>query len=128
MYIILRDYIKDMSYYAELRGFIKDNQLTALTQYQEDLFYSFLKDNYEYIKTYVVGYYEERVKIQFIDTGLNHAIVDFGLIIKDGKIHDIYVIEFNPFSMRTGSGCLDWAKEKNYITLLNGPFEFRIIN
>ena len=125
--IILRSFIDNIPPFAELRGFIKDYKLNALTQYQDDLPSSFLRGNYDIIKETVCGFYNKEVENRLRQSGLSHAVVDFGLRVgANFNLQGVILIEFNSFGFRSGSGCFDWSNEKDFEVMVRGPFEFRI--
>eukprot|EP01129_Flabellula_baltica_P014870 TRINITY_DN725_c0_g2_i1.p1 TRINITY_DN725_c0_g2~~TRINITY_DN725_c0_g2_i1.p1 ORF type:complete len:351 (-),score=83.32 TRINITY_DN725_c0_g2_i1:33-1031(-) len=116
MQFIVREFV-NLPIEYELRGFVYQNQLTALTQYYCDSTFPCLEENENTLVTLIQQFYEEVKDLIPVDD----YIIDFVWIPEEG----IKIVELNPYSQTTGPGLFDWRKDKHILE--NGPFEFRYI-
>ena len=107
----------DIPFEMEFRGFVKNKQLTALTQYYHYIYFKDLPRQKEIITNAILKFFDEIKDI----IQLKDYIIDFVIIPER-----IMVLEFNPFVPGTEAGLFSWKTEKNILE--QGPFEFRIRN
>ena len=120
--IIIRKFYKEIEPEFEFRAFVKDNKLTALTQYFKSCYNPFIKENKKKILNSIEDKLQEVIKK--LNTKENF-VVDFVYPKKEGE--EVKVIELNPFSNQTNAGLFSWRDEEEK-KILNGEleFEFRI--
>jgi hypothetical protein len=99
----------------EFRGFVFNRNLTALTQYNDFLYFPELVRQKDQI--------EQRIRSYFVQIQprlpQQHYLIDF-ICFED----EIKIIELNPFTTCAGSGLFDWMEDIEVIK--NGPFQFRV--
>ena len=128
MSIIVREW-KKIRKWGEFRGFVCKLKLNAVTQYFCDQKFPELIEKKQEISKIITQFYEGEVVKRLEKMGMFHVVVDFGLVFgPNEKIEGIIILELNSFGVRTGSGLFDWDKKEDLWTILNGPFEFRIID
>eukprot|EP01112_Ceratiomyxa_fruticulosa_P001529 TRINITY_DN1171_c0_g2_i1.p2 TRINITY_DN1171_c0_g2~~TRINITY_DN1171_c0_g2_i1.p2 ORF type:complete len:345 (+),score=71.78 TRINITY_DN1171_c0_g2_i1:218-1252(+) len=121
--VVVREF-KNFDVSLEFRGFIYNRKLTALTQYNEFVFFESLQTHKDEILGAIVQFFEEKLIPKI---ALKNFVVDF-LLIQEGPGYDklrTYVVEINPFAEFAGSGLFSWIDDMD--TLIGKkPFEFRI--
>src|SRR3989338_902722 len=138
--LIVRQFVSFLPEF-ELRAFVHQGRLTALSQYFADIYVPGLEASSEAIKGAVACYFEERVRPSLLTAGISDCIVDLALFVgPDGRPlhpelplkHAINVIELNPFLATTGSCLFDWQRDHALFTgqraAPEGPFEFRFLH
>jgi hypothetical protein len=118
MQLIVREFDDNVELRNEFRGFVYNNQLNALSQYDKEVYYQDLFENKDDISAKIGLYWEE--KIQDLLKDFKNYIIDFVIIENSVK-----VIELNPFDIHTGGCCFTW--ERDVETFKSGPFEFRTV-
>jgi hypothetical protein len=126
----------DIDVSMEFRGFVHNNTLNALSQYNHLCFWPHLVQNREPIAAQICTFFENQMAPRLEKIG--SYIIDFALVPKrgvadEGKENnpsvyqpdmDVLVIELNPF-LETTDGCLfSWQREREVLD--RGPFEFRV--
>jgi len=110
----------DVAY--EFRGFVYDKKLTALTQYNEFVYFPLLLKQKEKIVQDINDFFHKEM-IPLLN--LSNYVIDF-ILIKTENGFDIYVVELNPFAEFAGGGLFSWINDLD-ILLGKLPFEFRIV-
>jgi len=114
--LIVRKWV-DIPISSEFRGFVKNNRLTALSQYYDVCYFPELVQNKDSIEREVKDVFENHIKpkVTFTDS----YIVDF-CKTEQGKV---MVIELNPFHENTDPGMFKWKQDKD---ILEGKKRIRI--
>jgi hypothetical protein len=118
MKLIVREFV-DMDPAYEFRGFVHNKKLTALSQYFSDSSFSYVTSNTNSIPDRAREFFTANIAPLLPDTHAN-CILDF--VVAPGRV---YVVELNPWSIRTGPCLFDWEADLN--VLREGPFEFRFV-
>lgn len=122
MKVIVREFVP-MHLELELRAFVFQKKMTAISQYYCDLYVPLLVKHKKKVEESVKKFFYEKVvdKIKLED-----YVIDF-VVDKEGKDSwSVLIVELNPFSRTTGSCLFDWEKDKQLIHSQNGSFEFRV--
>jgi len=107
----------------EFRGFVKNSQLTALSQYNYVAHFPRLVQMKDHIQN-IITTFCTNVCIPKLKDKYSDFIIDFGLIGND--FSTVIVIELNEF-MDTTDGCMfKWKQERKLLE--NGPFTFKIVD
>jgi hypothetical protein len=102
----------------EMRGFVRNKRLNALSQYFSKEFFPWISlEDWKKIKAKVLEFYEKKVApiIDILD-----FTIDF-ILFED----EIRIIELNSFGEIAGAALFSWIEDEDI--LYNGPFEFRVI-
>lgn len=112
----------------EIRGFVSQGRLTALTQYVDDRRIPFLLHNAELIRKLISQFYDTRAKQCLAEIGIHYSIVDFSILTdqQDKEIKDIRMIELNSFGFRSGAGLFSWDDQEDYTAILHGDLVLRV--
>ena len=102
----------------EFRGFVYNNQLNAVSQYDDVLYYPNVVQYREVICTRIKAFFEQHVK-EALQEHKNY-VVDF--FVGPEKV---YLIEINPFHNGAGACLFTWREHRE--VFMNGPFEFRVV-
>jgi hypothetical protein len=104
----------------EFRAFVHDNVLTGITQYNQSVFNREIASKKQQVQDMLTTFLNETVL-----PAVPHRtfIVDLFLSPSTNKIQ---IVGFNPFEATTCASLFDWRKDTN--VLLNGPFQFRILD
>eukprot|EP01100_Stratorugosa_tubuloviscum_P012381 TRINITY_DN5858_c3_g1_i1.p1 TRINITY_DN5858_c3_g1~~TRINITY_DN5858_c3_g1_i1.p1 ORF type:complete len:396 (+),score=173.83 TRINITY_DN5858_c3_g1_i1:50-1189(+) len=117
----------------EFRGFVYGRKLTALTQYNEFVYFPSIVLNKLNIQNLIINCFEQQI-LPLVK--LDNCTIDFVLIPIDKRAATseqlelinlkLYVVELNPFAEFAGSGLFSWITEMD---LLMGKrqFEFRVL-
>lgn len=105
---------------GEFRGFVYDGKLQALTAYDNLIGYTSIIKNREQIEETIRSFYANVLNDQ-LPGHRDGCVVDF-FVDKDR----VFLIEINPFSSGTGPSLFSWKHDRE--RLMNGPFEFRVLN
>jgi hypothetical protein len=101
------------------RAFVYDNNLTALTQYDDVLYVPNISRFHQTIQFKLQYFFNNVLKKSFPNE--RNYIVD--LFIAPNKV---YVLDMYPFHTSVGACLFTWKQSQNQ--LMNGPFEFRFIS
>jgi len=102
----------------EFRGFVYNNSLNALTQYDNVTFYAEVASNKRELQERILRFFNESVRDKL--THIQSYVIDF--FVDENRV---YVIELNPF--HTGAGACLFSWRENRELFMNGPFEFRVV-
>ena len=102
----------------EFRGFVYDNKLNAVSQYDDVLYYPNVVRYKEVICTRIKAFFEQHVK-EALQEHKNY-VVDF--FVGPEKV---FLIEINPFHNGAGACLFTWREHRE--VFMNGPFEFRVV-
>jgi len=122
-HFVIRQWV-DLDPSLEFRGFVKNNTLNALSQYNHLAFFPHLVADKENIVKSITDHFYD-VALPKLKRKFTSYIIDFALVKLDSAHggYKIWIIELNPF-LPTTDGCLfSWEKERNILE--NGPFEYR---
>lgn len=114
----------DLDPSMEFRGFVTNDKLNALSQYNHLGFFPHLVAEKDRIQAAICNFFYD-VALPRVKSSFSAYIIDFALVKSDSEPSGfkIWVIELNPF-LPTTDGCLfSWERER--AILENGPFEFR---
>jgi len=117
MTVIIRKWV-DIPCQLEVRGFVTNRNLNALTQYYDNCFLEELVDRKNELEEKIFRCWEEIKDL----LPFENAIVDFCLDENDNAI----LLEINPFDTFTGSGLFCYIQDWEVITG-RAKFEFRVI-
>lgn len=92
--LIIREWTDELPYSMEFRGFVYNNNLNALSQYDYTAFYPHLLKNKENIAKSVRDFFDSEVKKKL--ESFKNYVIDFG-ILNSGKV---IVIELNPVNVK----------------------------
>ena len=127
--VILREWF-DFKPEQEFRIFVKDRQLTAVTQY---CYFQYFKQVVQYkegISQAIQNFFDKEVK-SFLLNDHQNCVIDICVVWdeSDGTIEKIFIIEINPFFPDT-SGCLfNWRSGVDGLILRGkSPFEMRVVD
>ena len=102
----------------EFRGFVYNNKLNAVSQYDDVVYYPNVTRHKEVICTRIKAFFEQHVK-EALQEHKNY-VVDFFV----GPTN-VYIIEINPFHNGAGACLFTWREHRELF--MNGPFEFRVV-
>jgi len=122
-HFVVRKWV-DLDPSMEFRGFVFDNKLNALSQYNHLAFFQHVVDEASDIVASINEFFYNIVLTRLKDK-FQKYIVDFALVPSTNPTekYKIWVIELNPFLPTTDGALFSWERERN--VLENGPFEFR---
>jgi len=107
----------------EFRGFVYENKITALTQYNEFVHFPLLLKQKDKIEQVIKDFFTKEMIPRL---NLSNYVIDF-ILINNGESYDIYVVELNPFAEFAGGGLFSWVNDLN-VLIGKAPFEFRVVN
>ncbi|XP_065886483.1 uncharacterized protein [Dysidea avara] len=118
--ISVRKWNPDIARYPgmEFRGFVYNNELNAVSQYDDVVYYSNVTRHKEVICTRIKAFFEQHVK-EALQEHKNY-VVDFFV-----GPSNVYIIEINPFHNGAGACLFTWREHREIF--MNGPFEFRVV-
>lgn len=102
----------------EFRGFVYNNELNALSQYDDVVYYPNVVQYKEVICSRIKAFFEQHVK-EALQEHKNY-VVDFFV-----GLEKVYLIEINPFHNGAGACLFTWREHRE--VFMNGPFEFRVV-
>jgi hypothetical protein len=125
--LVLREW-KDIDFDLEFRGFVHNNKLTALSQYNQICFIEDIHRNKDLIEKRILQLFDIiQPKLQSLNSYVLDFTADRKLLSFDDKVQEcVTIVEVNPYEISTGSCLFDWKTERNLLE--NGPFEFRIVD
>jgi hypothetical protein len=120
--IIVREW-GDFDVDLEFRAFVYKGKFTALTQYNEFIYFPTMVAHKDAIAEQVSHFINEKL-VPIIS--LPNFVIDFALKYPtdEGGEYKIYVVEINPFAEFAGSGLFTWTEDMD-ILLGKKPFKFR---
>jgi hypothetical protein len=107
----------------EFRGFVNNNQLNAVSQYDYLQIYPFVVENRELIQKRIYEFWEQQLQ-DLLSQSHRSYVCDF--YVPKNPNESVKLVELNPFLSSSGPCLFNWSKENSI--LLNGPFEFRILS
>ena len=102
----------------EFRGFVYNNQLNAVSQYDDVVYHPNVVRYKGVICTRIKGFFENHVK-EALQEHKNY-VIDF--FVGPEKV---ILIEINPFHNGAGACLFTWREHRE--VFMNGPFEFRVV-
>jgi hypothetical protein len=126
---VLREWEERASPHLEFRGFVTNNQLRAVSQYDFRFAYDDILKHKEQILEHIQRYFASRVQPRFDGNNLyegGNYSVDFLVILGESGVQDIKVIEMNRFDVTTGGSLFDWDEDRD-VLFGRKPFEFRVV-
>eukprot|EP01095_Lingulamoeba_sp_RSL-Kostka_P007883 TRINITY_DN2564_c0_g1_i1.p2 TRINITY_DN2564_c0_g1~~TRINITY_DN2564_c0_g1_i1.p2 ORF type:complete len:426 (-),score=115.59 TRINITY_DN2564_c0_g1_i1:1045-2322(-) len=102
----------------EFRGFVYNNSLNALSQYDDATYYKEIADHKKEIGDSILSFFNDNIRdhLEHIES----YVIDFYLYN-----NRIFVIELNPFHKGAGPCLFTWRDHRELF--MNGPFEFRVV-
>jgi len=124
--LVLREWV-DIDFDLEFRGFVHQNRLNALSQYNHACYIDEIKENRDIILKRILQLFEIiQPKLSSIGSYVIDFTVNRELLFDESQLLKcVLVVELNPYEIGTGSCLFDWKTERDLFD--NGPFEFRII-
>merc|ERR1712080_103238 len=120
MQLIVREFVQ-FPVKNELRGFVYNGFLTALTQYNNIAFFPHTKQDKEEVEERVKDFMEKL--IQEMKPSLSSFVVDIVIDLESR----VWAVEINPFGELAGSCLFSWSKDRSILTGVS-PFEFRTVD
>eukprot|EP00007_Cunea_sp_BSH-02190019_P000529 CAMPEP_0174238740 /NCGR_PEP_ID=MMETSP0417-20130205/12287_1 /TAXON_ID=242541 /ORGANISM="Mayorella sp, Strain BSH-02190019" /LENGTH=384 /DNA_ID=CAMNT_0015317615 /DNA_START=15 /DNA_END=1165 /DNA_ORIENTATION=- len=117
--LVVRAFVP-MDAQGELRGFVHQGKLTALSQYYCDCYFADLLERREEYREAVNKFFESEVSARLAYLG--SYVVDF---VVCPRTLDVSVVELNPFSESTGACLFDWTRD--HALLRDGPLCMRVL-
>lgn len=124
--LVLREWI-DIDFDLEFRGYVHNNQLNALSQYNHVCYIDEIVQNRELMLRRMLQLFDVvRPKLATIGSYVIDFTVNPRLLHDESQLEKcVLIVELNPYEIGTGSCMFDWKTEKHLMD--NGPFEFRIV-
>jgi len=107
----------------EFRGFVYNNALNALSQYNYVTYFPRLAKQKDDLAQRILQFFNARVRAPLEQKQYNNYVIDFA--VTGAALDHIWVIELNPWSSATDSALFSFREEANTI-LSRGPFEIRV--
>jgi hypothetical protein len=128
--VVIREF-RQFPVELELRAFVKDGKLTALTQYNEMVFFPALLYKHNLIQETIIDFWKEHVSpvVKLKDYALDLVLIPRSSTPEDPYMElKPFIIEINPLAEFTGSGLFKWEiAHDNEVLRGVRPFEFRIL-
>jgi len=121
-HFVIRKWV-DIDVDMEFRGFVHNNTLNALSQYNHLTYFPRLVEMREKIQNLITHFFEKEAKPRLEGT-FSQYVIDFA--ITGPSFEKIWVIELNPFLPTTDGALFSWERERQILEC--GPFEFRLRN
>ena len=119
MNMIVREFVR-FPVMNELRGFVHEKKLTALSQYNNLVHFPQHRHNKQVVEEAVRETMEE--VIGAMEDTLESFIVDL-VLDEAGRV---WVVEVNPFGEMAGSCLFSWSLDRE-VLMGRKPFQFRIV-
>ncbi len=107
--IVLRQWDTRVRDHMEFRVFVKDDRLTAITQYNHFCYYPEVHAKCDEIKVKIISYWKEELQARLHRLGT--YVVDVAILSDDS----IIVVELNPFATISRAGLFDWTMDKDIL-------------
>jgi len=120
--VVVREF-KHFDVKYEFRGFVYRKKFTALTQYNEFVYFPILCLQKDMIAHCIEEFLSKELILGL--TKLQNYVVDF-ILIKQANSFDVYIVELNPFAEFAGGGLFSWTTDLD-VLVGKKPFEFRIV-
>jgi hypothetical protein len=120
--IVFREFSDKLFYDYEFRGYVYNNKLCAITQYDHYGCYQHIINNKEKFEKMINEFWNNKVKNLMIKVTKNY-VVDFCII--DEK--DVILIELSPFMRCTGASCYRWEKDSKEMMNGNGKLKVNLV-
>eukprot|EP00026_Physarum_polycephalum_P011538 Phypoly_transcript_11772.p1 GENE.Phypoly_transcript_11772~~Phypoly_transcript_11772.p1 ORF type:complete len:347 (+),score=55.63 Phypoly_transcript_11772:89-1129(+) len=120
--VVVREFIFfDVKY--EFRGFVYGKKMTAITQYNELVYFPLLLLQKEKIQKKILEFFNNELMPKL--TSLSNYVIDF-ILIEKGDSFDTYIVELNPFAEFAGGGLFSWVSDLD-VLMGKKPLEFRLV-
>lgn len=119
---IVRQFV-DIDVDMEFRGFVHQQRLTALSQYNYLIFSQRLAANKDFYLQTIICFFEKNIKPRLSDF-VKHYIIDFAVCENGAKV---WVIEINPFLNTTDAALFSWEHERHLLEHSRDHVEFRVV-
>jgi len=108
----------------EFRAFVHEKRLTAITQYNEFIYFPRMVSQKVVIEGKIRSFVENKIVPLF--TTMKSYVLDLALSYPRGEGDDyqVYIVEVNPLAEFAGTGLFSWTEDWQII-LGEKPFEFR---
>mmetsp|Transcript_11715 Transcript_11715/g.18454 ORF Transcript_11715/g.18454 Transcript_11715/m.18454 type:complete len:412 (+) Transcript_11715:29-1264(+) len=118
--VVVREWNENIVHrnHMEFRGFVYQNQLNAVSQYDDITFYPDIYSNKEDIGDRILEFFNEKIRDKL--SSIESYVIDF--FVDD---NEIFVIELNPFHNGAGACLFSWRENRELF--MNGPYEFRVV-
>jgi hypothetical protein len=121
MHFIVREFVP-IPLEHELRGFVHQQQLVAVSQYATDLFVPALVRHRAAVAARVQAFFTDNLRPRLV--GLDDYVVD--LVLLGADLATVKVLELNPYTSQTGGGLFDWTVDADVLHG-RGAFELRLV-
>jgi hypothetical protein len=125
--VVLRKWDARLESHLEFRSFVCHGELTAITQYDDRMYFEDIVANRELILETIRAFFEGRVK-PALANGVFPAdsyVADYAIVFEASGEAEVILIELNRFNFNTGAALFDWTAD--FETLIGvKPFEFRV--
>src|SRR3990167_2409476 len=121
--IVIREW-ENIQPHLEFRVFIRNREITGITQYHKGLYIKKVVDNLELVEELITEAFN---KIKNIDISPDHCYTaDFVLITDGNTFTSARLIEINDPPPTAGTSLFDWDDENDRNLILNGPKSIRV--
>ncbi|GFS15448.1 cell division cycle protein 123 homolog [Elysia marginata] len=107
----------------EFRGFVHQQKLTAISQYNYLIFSQRLADNKDFYLQTITTFFENNIKPKLSGFVMDY-IIDFAVCENGAKV---WVIEINPFLITTDAALFSWEHERNLLEHSGNHVDFRVV-
>ena len=121
MCFIVREFVP-LPLEHELRGFVYQQRLVAVSQYATDLFVPKLVSRRAEVATLVRTFFEAEIRERL--PAISDYVVD--LVLLGSNLEVVRLLELNPYTSQTGGALFDWTNDAD---VLHGrrDFELRLV-
>lgn len=117
MSVVARTWDGDVRLEREFRTFVVGGELTAITQYDDQLAFAFVREHTEEIVS-AIRQCHEQARPSLARLGLAEpamaVIVDY-LVVPGPEAWEARVIELNPFGLMTGGSLFTWSRDRRLL-------------
>ena len=118
MCFIVREFVP-LPLEHELRGFVYQQRLVAVSQYATDLFVPKLVSRRAEVATLVRTFFEAEIRERL--PAISDYVVD--LVLLGSNLEVVRLLELNPYTSQTGGALFDWTNDAD---VLHGRREFEL--
>lgn len=131
MKVVARAWEPQLRQDLEFRGFVCENRLRAISQYNHYVCHEYLLPHKDVLQAAMVDFWEKNMREQPALAELANYVVDFAVVPQISDAGDaraatlspelgtgcrVVVVELNPFDRETGAGLFDWRADAELLT------------